>query len=168
MNQFVSSANQRSTFDRDDFERLSILLQGALGFHLGKSDVRSISRSPIDGGTLKQLTRAIDANVNAFSEFSQLLFELRDRYANRTAAATGHPAQRGDARSQLKLATLKDAADRSKQRADIRRAAEAALRRGDVSLASDCPHGHGKLCDWEGLPRCWTCGWPWKNIDSIT
>lgn len=23
-----------------------------------------------------------------------------------------------------------------------------------------CPNGHGPLRDWEGKPRCWTCGYP--------
>jgi hypothetical protein len=25
-----------------------------------------------------------------------------------------------------------------------------------------CPHGHGPLRAWEGMPRCWTCGYPMK------
>jgi uncharacterized protein with PIN domain len=26
-----------------------------------------------------------------------------------------------------------------------------------------CPRGHGPLRSWEGVPRCWTCGWPFKQ-----
>ena len=25
-----------------------------------------------------------------------------------------------------------------------------------------CPRGHGMLRKWEGVLRCWTCGWPFK------
>lgn len=25
-----------------------------------------------------------------------------------------------------------------------------------------CPRGHGSLRSWEGLPRCWACGWPYR------
>jgi hypothetical protein len=25
-----------------------------------------------------------------------------------------------------------------------------------------CPEGHGPLRLWEGTPRCWTCGWPYR------
>ena len=26
-----------------------------------------------------------------------------------------------------------------------------------------CPRGHGALRMWEGVRRCWTCGWPFKR-----
>jgi hypothetical protein len=30
------------------------------------------------------------------------------------------------------------------------------------SSEPSCPRGHGPLRQWEGKPRCWTCGWPDK------
>jgi hypothetical protein len=32
--------------------------------------------------------------------------------------------------------------------------------------ANECHRGHGLLRDWEGKPRCWTCGWPAKGSIS--
>jgi hypothetical protein len=153
-------------FDRDDFEQLEALLHGALTFRRGKTDIRQALRnSAIDEPTFDTITRAIDSNVKEFEQFSQLLEELRDRYAVRTAAAPGHPVSQGDARGQRMIAILDAAAKRSKRRAEIRRAAEALVRRGEVTLTTDCPLGHGKLREWDGLPRCWECGWPWKHFD---
>jgi hypothetical protein len=151
-------------FDRDDFELLESLLHGALTFRVRKAEIHdyALSKSTIGGPTWDEILRAIDHNVKAFEYFSQLLEELRGRYAVRTAAASGHPVSRGDARSQRKIAALDSAAVRSQRRAEIRRAAEALVRRGEVTLTSDCPRGHGKLREWDGLPRCWECGWPWK------
>jgi hypothetical protein len=155
-----------SFLDADDFEQLEAMLHGALTFRRGKADVRQVlGYSAIDGHAADALKHAIDSNVRVFEQFSQLLVDLRDRYAARTIAAPGHPVSRGDAPGQQKLATLDAAAARSKRRADIRRAAEALVRRGEVTLASECPRGHGTLRDWEGLPRCWECGWPWKDFD---
>lgn len=31
-----------------------------------------------------------------------------------------------------------------------------------VTSEQNCPRGHGPLKLWDGLPRCWKCGWPDK------
>jgi hypothetical protein len=151
-------------FDRDDFEQLESLLHGALTFRVMKTDIHEYARrrSTIDGPTWEEILRAIDQNVKAFEYFSELLEELRGRYAVRTAAASGHPVSRGDGRSERRIAALDSAAVRSQRRAEIRRAVEALVRRGEVTLTTECPRGHGTLREWDGLPRCWECGWPWK------
>ncbi|WP_162271334.1 toll/interleukin-1 receptor domain-containing protein [Luteitalea pratensis] len=151
-------------FDRDDFEQLEVLLHGALTFSRGKRDVRdyALLGPTIDGTKLDEIRRVIEVNLNEFEQFSQVLEGLRDRYAVRTAAAPGHPVSSSDARSRRKVSALSAAAVRSRSRAEIRRAAEALVRRGEVTLTTDCPRGHGTLREWDGLPRCWECGWPWK------
>lgn len=154
-------------FDRDDFEQLEALLNRGFAFTRGKTSLRHLlSESEVDGRRWDDLRQAINLNVATFEQFSQLLVELRDRYAARRLEATGHPAWRDDSRSLSKITTLAEAAAQSKRRAEIRRAAEAMLRRGEISSATDCPRGHGRLREWEGLPRCWTCGWPWKDLGT--
>ena len=153
-------------FDRDDFEQLEAMLHGALTFSRGKADVRDVLvNANIDGRGLEALRQAIESNGTSVRRFSQLLANVRDRYAARTVATPGHPASSGNPYSQRKIATLEADAARSKRRADVRRAAEALVRRGDVTLATECPRGHGTLREWEGLPPCWDCGWPWKDFD---
>jgi hypothetical protein len=153
-------------FDRDDFEQLEALLHGALQFYHGKTSIReALLESVPFRPTFAEITRVIAHNVKEFEQFSQLLEELRDRYAVRTADAPGHPVSRGNGQAQRTIATLDAAATRSERRAEIRRAVEALVRRGELTLTTDCPLGHGKLREWDGLPRCWECGWPWKHLD---
>ena len=38
--------------------------------------------------------------------------------------------------------------------------------RVQMSETESCPNGHGKLKQWEGELRCWSCGWPDKKKTS--
>jgi hypothetical protein len=164
-------------FDRDDFEQLELMLHEALSFREGKDDIHSYLNERglvldvainerglvVDVPRSYEIRRVIHSNVRTFEHFSQLLEELRSRYAVRTAAAPGHPVSRGDAQSHRKIAALDSAAVKSRRRAEKREAAEARVRRGEVTVSTNCPRGHGTLREWDGLPRCWECGWPWKE-----
>jgi hypothetical protein len=150
-------------FDKDDFEQLNTLLHGALTLHAGKKSIVDVLKdSHIAAREADSIVRAIRYNLDAFDSFCRLLSEIRDRYSVRTIRSTEHPSGRGDERSEQKLKALQEAAERARREGNIRRAAELAIRSGDITLETDCPRGHGKLREWDGMPRCWTCGWPWK------
>jgi hypothetical protein len=108
--------------------------------------------------------------VSEFERFCQLLSGIRERYAVRTAHATEHDSRPEEWIDRKKRA-LEEAAAHRRHEANLRRAAEEArraaeeaIRSGGIRLDADCPRGHGRLRDWEGKPRCWKCGWPWKDL----
>lgn len=152
-------------FDKDDFQQLNTLLQGALTFRDGKTNILDAVRDSGGGLDEKQIASEIEGNLATFEWFSQLLGEIRERYAVRTASSTLHLSTRRDQRNEEKIRSLEEAAARSEREGRIRRAVELMIRSGKVSLRTECPHGHGTLREWDGMPRCWTCGWPWKDPD---
>jgi len=155
-------------FDKDDFEQLNALLQGALTFRAGKNSILDeLEQSHITARKADYIVYAINKNLDAFDTFCRLLSETRDRYSVRTIRSIERPLARRDQRSEQKVKALEAAAERSRREANIRRAAELAVRSGKITLATDCPRGHGKLREWDGMPRCWTCGWPWKEGDLV-
>jgi hypothetical protein len=155
-------------FDKDDFEQLNTLLQGALRFRAGKNSILdALEESHITARKADYIVYAIKQNLDAFDTFCRLLSETRDRYSVRTIRSTEHPSARRDKRSEQKVKALEAAAERSRREGNIRRAAELAVRSGKITLTTDCPRGHGKLREWDGMPRCWKCGWPWKEGDLV-
>jgi hypothetical protein len=168
-------------FDKDDFQQLNNLLMGALAFRAGKVSILDAldafhDRKPYGW---EYIGDRIRSNLSEFEVFSRLLAEMRDRYAVRTASSTQHLSARRDQRSEEKIKSLEEAAARSKREVPIeraaelrevaiRRAAELMVRTGEISLDSECPRGHGKLREWDGMPRCWSCGWPWKDLKAVT
>jgi hypothetical protein len=158
-------------FDKDDFEQLNALLLGALQFRSGKSTVYdalyeddAFNRNRPYGW--EHIDDTIRSNIKAFEEFCRIVSEIRDRYTIRTASSGQHLSTRQDRRHDKTVTTLEQAAARSKRKCAILRMAEGMVARGEISLESQCPRGHGKLRDWEGKPRCWTCGWPWRDLKA--
>jgi hypothetical protein len=153
-------------FEKDDFEQLDELLREALSFQMRKAgildDMGQLEHSveAVHPARWNLVVSAAKQNLAEFDKFCQLLSDIRDRYSVRTDASTEHPSAREE-----KIRRLEKTAAQSKRKADVRRAAELAVRRGEITLGTECPRGHGKLREWEGMPRCWTCGWPWKDFD---
>jgi hypothetical protein len=154
-------------FDKDDFQQLNNLLMDALQFQSGKASILHALNDQKPYGW-EYIGDTIRRNLSEFEVFSRLLSEIRDRYAVRTASSTQHLSARRDQRNEEKIKSLEEAAARSKREVAIRRAAELMVRTGEISLESECPHGHGKLREWEGMPQCWSCGWPWKDLKAAT
>ena len=68
-------------FDKDDFEQLNTLLQGALRFRAGKNSILDALRgSHITARKADYIVYAIKQNLDAFDTFCRLLSEARDRY----------------------------------------------------------------------------------------
>lgn len=154
-------------FDQDDFEQLNDLLHDALLFQAGKATVFDALHDQRGVGW-EYIVDAIRDNLAEFEAFCRLLSEIRNRYAVRMASSTQYLSRRGDPRSEQKIKVFEAAAARSKRMTAVRRAAALMIRRGEITLESECPRGHGNLREWEGVPRCWSCGWPWKDIEPLS
>lgn len=152
-------------FNKDDYEELNRILYGAIRFGSFKTNIMNlIEYRTLDTYQMELVVQSIKSNLTEFNKFSGYVDKIYDKYSQRPNSASEQISDIKNNRNEAELKNLQEASLRWQREEIIRRNAEIMIRSGKITLENECPKGHGKLKEWEGVPRCWTCGWPWKDI----